>query len=105
MMVFIHVTSKEYNSSYWEIMLTMYSFVNCCNCEILCDILFMNETRFTQDGVTNTRILHSWVHENPHEIAECHNQHQCSVNLWCGVLCNNLFGPQDFFYKMNYCCI
>jgi hypothetical protein len=78
---------------------------------ILCDILFMNETQFTPEGITNTRILHSWVHENPHEVAECHNQHHCSVNLWCGVLesdwttcCWETFNIsilQDFFNKMN----
>jgi hypothetical protein len=60
--------------------------VQLCEClqpwlNILHDILLMDEAQFTQDGITNTRNLHSWAHKNPHEVEECNFQHQFSVNV------------------------
>jgi hypothetical protein len=57
------------------------------------DILFTDEAQFTRDVTTNTRNSHSWAYENSREVAECHFQHWFSVNMWRGVLANNLIGP------------
>jgi len=35
--------------------------------ELLSIILFTDEVSFTQDGINNSRNVHTWSHENPHE--------------------------------------
>jgi hypothetical protein len=37
--------------------------------------------------------LHSWTHENTHEVAEYHFQYRFFINTWCGVLGDNPTGP------------
>ena len=35
--------------------------------ELLSVILFSDEASFTRDGINNSRNVHTWSHENPHE--------------------------------------
>ena len=35
--------------------------------ELLSVILFTDEASFTRDGINNSRNVHTWSHENPHE--------------------------------------
>jgi len=35
--------------------------------ELLSAILFTDEASFTRDGINNSRNVHTWSHENPHE--------------------------------------
>jgi hypothetical protein len=60
--------------------------------QILPDVLFMDEDQFSQTSITNTWNSLSWAQENPHKVAQCHFQHQFSVNMWDRVLVNNLMG-------------
>jgi hypothetical protein len=66
---------------------TVYDFVNGCNhgytfCVTLCSWVRLN-----------TSNLHSWAHKNTNEVEEHQFQQQSSVNVWCGVLGDNLMGP------------
>jgi hypothetical protein len=93
MMVSLFITSKEYNTSYWEVMPTMYDFVNGCNHGYKFCLTFCSRMRLNLPGtVLPTLCSHSWAQENPHEVTQCHFQHRFSVNMWCGVLGNNLIG-------------
>jgi len=56
-------------------------------------ILFTDEVHFTCDGVNNTRNTHLWDHDNPHGTVESNYQHRFSVNVWCGVIGDQLIGP------------
>lgn len=56
-------------------------------------ILFTDEATFTRDGINNNRNSHVWSDENPHAIVESNFQHRFSVNVWCGMIDNNLIGP------------
>src|SRR5215510_799002 len=60
--------------------------------ELLSVILFSDEASFTRDGVNNLRNVHTWSHDNPHEISITNVQRRFSVNVWCGVLGNKLIG-------------
>ena len=51
---------------------------------------------FTCHGVNNTRNSHLWDHDNPHGTVESNYQHRFSVNVWCGVIGNQLSGPYIF---------
>jgi len=61
--------------------------------ELLSVILFSDEASFTRDGINNLRNVHTWFHRNPHATCVTHFQRRFSVNVWCGVLFNRLFGP------------
>ena len=46
--------------------------------------------------INNSRNVHTWSHENPHETRVTNFQRRFSVNVWCGVLGNRLIGPFVF---------
>uniref|UniRef100_V5I843 Transposable element Tc3 transposase n=1 Tax=Anoplophora glabripennis TaxID=217634 RepID=V5I843_ANOGL len=56
-------------------------------------ILFTDEATFQRHGLTNMHNLHSWAHENPHEVSMTTFQHNFSLNIWAGIVENVLVGP------------
>lgn len=56
-------------------------------------MLVTDESCFTRNGITNYRNTHTWDDENPHTTATTHYQHTFSLNVWCGLLGDNLVGP------------
>lgn len=56
-------------------------------------ILFTDEATFTRNGINNTHNAHRWSEENPHAIVDSNFQYRFSVNVWCGVIDNQLIGP------------
>ncbi|CAG9828027.1 unnamed protein product [Diabrotica balteata] len=58
--------------------------------------LFTDEAQFTTDGINNSRNSHVWAEENPHAIRERRSQLRFSVNVWIGVINNQLVGPHFF---------
>ena len=69
--------------------------------ELLSIILFTDEASFTRDGINNSRNVHTWSHENPHETRVTNFQRRFSVNVWCGVLGNRLIGPFVFHNNLT----
>ena len=64
-------------------------------------ILFHDKAHFTLDGVNNTRNIHLWDRDNPHGIVESNYQHRFSVNVWCGVIGDQLMGPYVFPQRLT----
>ena len=64
--------------------------------EMLSVNLFSDEASFTRDSVNNLRNVHTWSHDNPHETSVTNFQRRFTVNVWCGVLGNQLIGPFVF---------
>lgn len=56
-------------------------------------ILFSDEAQFTRDGINNCHNEHRWSDENLHATFERNFQHRFSINVWCGMLNDQLFGP------------
>ena len=48
---------------------------------------------FTRFGVNNTRNSHLRDRDNPHGTVESNYQHLFAVNVWCGVVDDQLIGP------------
>ena len=63
------------------------------NRRLISFILFTDEASFTHDGINNTHNSHRWSDKNPYAVVERNSQHRFSVNVWCGVLDNQLIGP------------
>lgn len=57
------------------------------------NIIWGDETTFTNSGMFNRRNKHFYVTENPHLIQEVRHQYRFSLNMWCGLLNNKLLGP------------
>ena len=55
-------------------------------------VLFTDESTFSRDGIFNYHNYHSWHQNNPHVIHESHRQHRYTVNVWAGIVHNQLIG-------------
>ena len=64
--------------------------------QLLRVILFNDEASFTWDGINNSRNVHTWSHDNPHETRVTKFQRRFLVNVLCGLLGNKLNGPFVF---------
>jgi hypothetical protein len=63
---------------------------------MICNILFTDEAHFTHDGVNNTRISHLWDRDNPYGTVKSNYQHLFAINMWCGVIGDQIIGPYIF---------
>ncbi|KAJ8980142.1 hypothetical protein NQ317_014636 [Molorchus minor] len=66
------------------------------NPEFSRNVLFTNECCFTRDG-----ILNYWSDVNPHEIQRSRHQRGFSINVWCGIFGDNLYGPYVLPTRLN----
>ena len=64
-------------------------------------ILFTDEAQFTRDGINNTHNMHNWSDSNPHATTESNFQHRFNVNVWCGMLYDQVIGPFVFEGRLN----
>ena len=65
------------------------------------NILFTEEAHFTPDGVNNPISSHLWNLDNRHGTVESNYQHHFSVNVWCGVIGDQLIGPYIFPQRLT----
>lgn len=61
--------------------------------DVLSRILWTDEAKFTRAGITNHRNDHLWLAENPHAVRPGQFQHEFSINVWAGLLDDQLIGP------------
>jgi len=54
-----------------------------------------------QEVVSNTRNSHLWDRGNPHGTVESNYQHRFSVNVRCGVICDQLAGLYIFLQRLT----
>ncbi|XP_046435973.1 uncharacterized protein LOC124187828 [Neodiprion fabricii] len=59
---------------------------------IVFNILFTDESNFDRDGVFNCHNIHHWAEENPHDIRKSRNQVRWSLNVWGGMIDDELIG-------------
>lgn len=56
-------------------------------------VCFSDEVQFTKNGINNCHNYHVWALENPHAKRETAFQDNFSVNIWAGIIGNNLVSP------------
>ncbi|KYN05077.1 hypothetical protein ALC62_04065 [Cyphomyrmex costatus] len=56
-------------------------------------ILWTDEATFTPNGVFNSHNHVYWGEENPHVVREGAFQHRWSINVWAGMIANQVIGP------------
>lgn len=71
------------------------SMLEKCNDDdtVLENICFSDECTFTLNGEPNRQNYRYWSRENQHVKVQSHTQYRQSVNVWMGILGNNLIGP------------
>ena len=68
---------------------------------VIGNVLFTDEAYFTRDVINNTRNSHLWGRDNPHGTVENNYQHRFSVNVLCGLICDQLIGPYVFPQRLT----
>lgn len=65
----------------------------------LSNIIWTDETNFSNRGMWNRKNNHYWAKENPLVVREGHDQVRFSINCWCAVLNNAVIAVH--FYEGN----
>ena len=58
----------------------------------LSHVLFSKEANFANTGNVNRHNMHYWANENPRWMRTVLFQHPWSVNCWCGIVGDHIFG-------------
>lgn len=59
-------------------------------------VLWTDESTFTNNGLFNRWNFRTWASENPRLSFSTRHQVRFSVNVWCGLIGNQLIGPHFF---------
>jgi len=62
-------------------------------------ILWTDESKFTNNGVINKQNNRLWSDVNPHWAVDSRHQTVWGTNVWCGLIGGKLLGP--YFYEEN----
>lgn len=68
---------------------------------LLSKILWSDEATFTRCKIFNIHNIHFWANENPRAVRRTNFQHRFSVNLWAGMIGNQLVGPIEIPTNLN----
>lgn len=64
-------------------------------------LLVSDEANFSRDGILNLHNHHEWKQQNPHATRVRAHQVQFSLNVWCGIVGDNLIGPYFLQPRLN----
>lgn len=56
-------------------------------------VLFTDECSFARTGVFNCHNEHVWSANNPHAMKQSHFQHRWKINVWAGIIGDQILGP------------
>lgn len=59
----------------------------------LCNFEETNESLFIREGLFNAHNMHYWAEENPFLIRERRFQVRWKLNIWAGIIGNEVIGP------------
>jgi hypothetical protein len=63
--------------------------------------LSTDEALFTRDGFFNCRNSHVWAEQNPHATVARNHQERFAVNVWAGIIGDNLIGSYLLPPRLN----
>jgi len=64
-------------------------------------VLFTDESSFSNIGMVNRQNLCIWALKNPHAMVERVNQGRFAINVWTGIVGNNIIGPVYLLLRLN----
>lgn len=63
-------------------------------------IIYTDEATFTTNGIVSSQNCRWWALDNPAFTINCRRQYSQKVNVWCGILNDQIIGP-FFFNNLN----
>lgn len=57
------------------------------------NVLFSDESTFTNHGQINRHNMHYWATDNPRWLRQVERQRPWNVNVWCGIIGTKIIGP------------
>lgn len=93
----LHVGDSEKRIRYCTWLLNMSQE----NQQFPLQVLWSDETRFTNCGLFNRHNEHMWMQANPHQVRQRRPQIKFGFNVWCGILGNQIIGPYIFNEPLN----
>jgi hypothetical protein len=63
------------------------------NPQFVGNILLTDEAGFSADGIANFHYTHVWEDDSLHTTVASRHQHRFSINVWVGILCDQILGP------------
>lgn len=63
------------------------------NPRLLRNIIWSDESNFSNSGMFNRKNMHYWSRENPLLTYPTHPQTRFSLNVWCGLIGSEVIGP------------
>lgn len=64
-------------------------------------ICFSDEATFELSGSVNRQNLRNWADVNPHWMRDSHTQHPQKLNVWAGIIGQNIVGPYFIAGNIN----
>jgi hypothetical protein len=64
-------------------------------------LLETDESMFTRNGIINYHNSHHWADENPHVVHVSYMQRQFFVNIWAGIIGDDLIGPFRLPHRLS----
>jgi hypothetical protein len=71
------------------------------NTQFVANILFADEAGFTRNGIVNFNNAHVWVDDNPHATVASRHEHRFSINVWVGILGDELLGAAVLLIRLT----
>lgn len=71
------------------------------NPNFLNDVIWSDESKFTNAGMFNRHNEHYWSIENPHRFQERRPQIRFGLNVWVGLLGDTIIGPYIYEDNLN----
>lgn len=56
-------------------------------------ILFTDECSLSNSNILNPQNARIWAYRNPHAMVQWFNQGRFVINVWAGIIGNNIVGP------------
>ncbi|KYN15977.1 hypothetical protein ALC57_11774 [Trachymyrmex cornetzi] len=93
----VHEMIKQ--NRYHPYKMTKIQFLIFTNPEILQNLLWTNECKFSNNDIINRCNHHFWLEDNSHWFQEHNFQQKITMNVWCDLVYDYLIGP--YFYEQN----
>jgi len=65
------------------------------------NILWSDESYFSNNGIFNRHNRHYWAKENEHRVRPIRHQQRFGFNVWCGILGTRIIGPIIYEGTLN----
>lgn len=90
---YLHMGDPQRRTEFCHYLMNNYTL----NGNFLNQILWTDESNFSNNGLFNIKNTHYWSQTNRHYTRDRNFQRRISINVWCGIIGTHILGP--YFYE------